>query len=493
MKDKIKQQILQILENENCDVRKKYLSIERLIIDVMTMHVKSQNKTMEIEPYRGCHMRYDAYFPDGFDEFLGETALEIKLYGRNFRHRINEIVGRIYVEDNTLKNLIIVIVGNLTPDAKEELQNLKYNKTRFSITIWDIDNLAELFLKYEKYFEEIYKNINALSVKQAVTKAIHYNKDSYKKKREQYIKELAIKYNDDDLVLVLGAGASAEAQIATWDDLISELFVVLIDKELTENGIVIDESAKEKLISEIKKQNENSPLLQTRFIKQGIEKEFEKIVGEVLYKKVINYSPLLERVGQLCVSKRGKYGVKAIINYNFDDLVEQTLEKKEIPYRSVYTDGVIPEKEEIGIYHVHGFLPRKKEGYEKLTESLLVFSEEGYHKLMLEPYNWANIVQLSSFMNNTCLFIGLSMTDPNLRRLLDVAAQKDADGICRHYAIMKRMKIKQVSGDEIEKFEQINDELQESFYGKLGVNVIWVDDYKEIPELLREIRCRRVD
>jgi len=128
-----------------------------------------------------------------------------------------------------------------------------------------------------------------------------------------------------------------------------------------------------------------------------------------------------------------------------------------------------------------------------LTESLLVFSEEGYHKLMLEPYNWANIVQLSSFMNNTCLFIGLSMTDPNLRRLLDVAAQKDADGICRHYAIMKRMKIKQVSGDEIEKFEQINDELQESFYGKLGVNVIWVDDYKEIPELLREIRCRRVD
>ena len=173
-------------------------------------------------------------------------------------------------------------------------------------------------------------------------------------------------------------------------------------------------------------------------------------------------------------------------------MIETTLESKEIPYRSVYTDGVIPNKEEIGIYHVHGFLPRNREGYEKLTKSLLVFSEEGYHKLMLEPYNWANIVQLSHFTNNTCLFIGLSMTDPNLRRLLDIAAQKDADNICRHYAIMKRMKMK-VSGDAIEKFEQLNDELQESFYAELGVNVIWVDSYEEIPGILKEIKNKRMN
>ena len=60
---------------------------------------------------------------------------------------------------------------------------------------------------------------------------------------------------------------------------------------------------------------------------------------------------------------------------------------------------------------------------------------------MLEPYNWANITQLNYMINNTCVFIGLSMTDPNMRRLLEIAAQKRTDikDTCRHYAIMPRL------------------------------------------------------
>ena len=87
----------------------------------------------KIFSYRTISHRYDAYFPNGVDDFIGETALEIKLYGRNFRHRINEIVGRIYVEDNILKNSIIVIVGSLSPDTEAELQSLKYIKQDFQL------------------------------------------------------------------------------------------------------------------------------------------------------------------------------------------------------------------------------------------------------------------------------------------------------------------------------------------------------------------------
>ena len=156
-------------------------------------------------------------------------------------------------------------------------------------------------------------------------------------------------------------------------------------------------------------------------------------------------------------------------------------------YRSVYTEGVIPENDEIGVYHVHGFLPRKSDAYENLTKSLLVFSEEGYHKLMLEPYNWANMIQLNYLTSNTCLFIGLSMTDPNLRRLLDIAAQKTIDEKCKHFAILKRFKIESEE-ENVRKFEQVNDELQESFYRDLGVNVIWVDEYSEIPKIISKIK-----
>ena len=157
------------------------------------------------------------------------------------------------------------------------------------------------------------------------------------------------------------------------------------------------------------------------------EDDFEELVSQILYKKAVDTSGLLEEIGQLCVPNRGKWGIRAIINYNFDDLIEKNLKRLRVKHQSIYSEGMIPDSGELGIYHVHGFLPQDKKGYDNLAKSLLVFSEEGYHKLMLEPYNWANITQLNYMTNNTCVFIGLSMTDPNMRRLLEIAAQKRGD------------------------------------------------------------------
>ena len=199
----------------------------------------------------------------------------------------------------------------------------------------------------------------------------------------------------------------------------------------------------------------------------------------------------MEEIGQLCIPNRGKLGIRAIVNYNFDDLVEKNLKRLRVNYHSIYGEGMIPDADELGIYHVHGFLPQEKANYDNLTKSLLVFSEEGYHKLMLEPYSWANISQLNYMINNTCLFIGLSMTDPNMRRLLEIAAQKriDNDGDCQHYAIMLRFGLKESEGvDSIKSFERVNETLQESFFKELGVNVIWIDRFDEIPDLLKQIK-----
>ena len=152
---------------------------------------------------------------------------------------------------------------------------------------------------------------------------------------------------------------------------------------------------------------------------------------------------------------------------------------------------MIPNADELGIYHVHGFLPQKPDNDASQEDTLLVFSEEGYHKLILESYNWANITQINFLMTHTCIFIGLSLTDPNLRRLLEIAAQKNInnDSKPKHYAVLRRTTFKAYQDIEsVKSFEKVNLSLQELYYQELGLNIIWVDDFEEIPNILKSFK-----
>ena len=71
--------------------------------------------------------------------------------------------------------------------------------------------------------------------------------------------------------------------------------------------------------------------------------------------------------------------------------MKKSLDSLDIRYRSIYDEGMIPNSSELGIYHVHGFLPQEPSGYDDQENTLLVFSEEGYHKLILESYKFGLI------------------------------------------------------------------------------------------------------
>ena len=54
---------------------------------------------------------------------------------------------------------------------------------------------------------------------------------------------------------------------------------------------------------------------------------------------------------------------------------------------------------------------------------------------------------------------------------------------------MRRFRIKeQAERGSIKSFERVNETLQESLFKELGVNVIWIDEFSEIPALLKKIK-----
>ncbi|MBO0425859.1 SIR2 family protein [Enterococcus faecium] len=488
----IKKMIFDFIYSNESNSRYVHIAIEKLVSIMMEDYIERQDNLVHVNYRMKTNVgffEYDIYAPDGFDSYVGQTVIELKIARNRLiaKRILRDTVGRFATHETEAKNVIILVIGE---NVKNKDFSSLENNTRFKIDFWDVDNFVSICEKNKDLFIETYNNLSKYIIRDTVSKGIGREPQTYVDKRNQYIKQLNEEYHSDNLTLFLGAGASHDAKIATWESLISGLFVSLINKSFKTNGIQLTYEDEKELLQAVMNQNGYSPLLQTRFLRQGFEDDFEDLVRNILYKYAENTSNLLEEIGQLCIPLRGRFGIKAIVNYNFDDLVEKNLERLRVKARAIYSEGEKADSDELGIYHVHGFLPEDKGTYEHLSKSLLVFSEEGYHKLSLDPYNWANMIQLEFLTKSTCLFIGLSMTDPNLRRLLDIAAQKNNDDSCKHYALIKREKLKRIPtiGEKLLNFEQVNEELQESFFRELGVNIVWYDDHVEIPKLLETIK-----
>jgi SIR2-like domain len=124
--------------------------------------------------------------------------------------------------------------------------------------------------------------------------------------------------------------------------------------------------------------------------------------------------------------------IQAVVTFNFDDLLEQELRKRGVEPQPICTSvradhGMLP------IIHAHGYIPQR--GDPPVAE--IAFTERDYHALTEGVFHWALTEIVWHLRHRTVLFIGLSMSDPNLRRLLDASL---ATGQPPHYQLQKRIK-----------------------------------------------------
>lgn len=76
-----------------------------------------------------------------------------------------------------------------------------------------------------------------------------------------------------------------------------------------------------------------------------------------------------------------------------------------------------------------------------------------------------------------------------MRRMLDIAARTEEKA--RNYAVLKRKRLelppedKRVKRGILEEYQRIDNNIRESNYESLGINIIWVDRYDEISGILK--------
>lgn len=182
-----------------------------------------------------------------------------------------------------------------------------------------------LFADFRFSFEEGYeKLIKALKQKETKSylgvkrEADKFQPDTY----EFQIRNLREEYNRGNLTLFCGAGISYDAGIPTWNTLLKSL----LKEVYSDNTDVPDIDT--RLANLFQKRINVSPLILAQYLKTLLGRKFTTTVRDTLYKNCTYKSSTVDAISELSRPKRERKPLRAIITFNFDDLIEENLAKE---------------------------------------------------------------------------------------------------------------------------------------------------------------------
>jgi len=419
----------------------------------------------------------DIYAPNGISSLGidGATVVDVKKYLSYAT--VNEINSLFRVLSNQYNLLIVYFDSSLSTEPDDCV-------------------MSGRVLKYISYHE---LKKNRTTKREKTFYADKLKIQDWTQEREEIVKSAQDSVKQGNSALILGAGVSISANMPSWEKLLRDLMGEV--KQL--KGQTLD--AFQELDSQVLEECGKSSLIMGRYLQTAVRLNDDKVSFTELIQKYLysdqNSSELLTILSHIVQQKK----VNEVITYNFDDLLEQNLNKLNLKdgvhYTSIAKDAEIEGHNKLPIYHVHGIIPKSG------PVDTVVFSEEEYHSRYSDAYHWSNVEQLHAFSRMHCFFVGLSMNDPNLRRLLDTAQRMNkSNGDC-HFAFLRRTKLDKycisdidkrckyvhVSESLIDKKKQkeiydLNYTIIEKIFADLGVKVIWFEDFKkELPELVAKV------
>lgn len=298
--------------------------------------------------------------------------------------------------------------------------------------------------------------------------------------------QLRAKYLAGELCVFVGAGVSMGCGLPDWKGLAKEVVEMFPRKPGSPLGAVSvaiqqgrqppsDPNALSGDIANVLATED--PLFSMRYARRLNEFDLRSLVSRCLYRRPIELSETV-----LAIPTLGR--VKRICCFNYDDILDRSFAERNSKCVSLFQDNRIPlESPQTTIFYPHGFLPDPNRHSFDATKNI-VLSEDDYFDLYSSPYAWANMVQLTLFLNYTALFIGCSLLDPNLRRLLDIAAKMRPNHT--HFAFFRNQYQLEDARWYQKNYAMAFEVVQKRLLEGLGVHPIWVQEYTEIAsELMR--------
>lgn len=440
-------------------------SFELFVSSVLRQKASEENREIQFEAplpldmaKNTCYL-YDAVAPYGFGRFTGPVIFEYK-YNLNSKSisKLPQNLASQFSVAKTYVDVTVIVITNVQLDHEiyQHCDNIYSNSNGIEIIIWGKKVIDE----WVKQYPIDYSN--------AIASAIGNNKDSlqlfeitesdFLKKSEHNIELLSKTIKKDDcFALVLGAGISVDPGAMSWKKLL-----LYFESQLEAKGVIEDSA---KLCDKIGNSSITTAQLCKELYKNDRDYYWE--IHKELYENStpLNQNYSIWQIARIIKENKSKRHFR-VLTYNFDEYLEKYLDDISVTYNSLF-DSKCSVDDRTSIYHVHGFLPKVdyKSHMQQRHMRSIYLTEEDYNELYNHPYSWQISSQLSFFRENTCLFVGCSLADPNIRRLLEMTKQENRI----HYAILTRDSL------------SLNDLMVASnHFARLGIEVIWVKDFKDI-------------
>jgi len=501
----------QVLESIGTSGARSYQFMETFVFGLLEAELRGQGKTLQVaavvETANHSLAVVDALAPDGVAGLPGPTVVELKL--RSQPPGTGQHSGLLkalptYAAAANARSVLLIFADRLTNVVRQQLENrFRSENPHLAFAVWDTNNLSQLVSQHEDIARDLLSRLSTLRLERALEKP----ESDWRSRRATRLERLRQAYLANDTVLFLGAGVSVDAGLPAWGELLNALFVTLIARTLKKGSSISDKDVS-AIVKRFRELSDPSPLMTARYLRRGLAEgtvgdlePFLVAVTDVLYKLANPHkaeaSELVSQLARMSIPRRSGLGVRALVTYNFDDLLERALDRIPVTHRSIFREGDLAGRDELPVFHVHGFLPRDRGRYTGLDKGTVVFSEEGYHELFQDPYHWSNLVQLSLLREHSCVMVGLSLSDPNLRRLLEIAARRNTGQ--HHFAFLRRLSpetflgssdatVVDTSESAVREFLDSHHRLTEELLKELGLSVIWYEEHSDVPPLLANIQ-----
>lgn len=321
----------------------RYSRFESLALRLLSKYLEDQQRPFS-EHEGKAGRRLDGVAPEGIDDLPGPTVVELKLsLTKNTRNVLDQIYA--VARQGGFPSALLVVGEPLPSWSRKRVEETAAKwLPHVKLKLWDLDDLAPLLREYAEYVLNVVPELDGVAVSNVVKKSLKTGPKEWKDARRRHVENLKEGFSKDELVLFLGAGVSQSAGVPGWTSLLSKLFLAMVEKLLPQELAVlpVEDHEKRFVAAKLQELQESLPLVAARYLNSGLDDSFGEAVSGALYEEIEEgnggTSSLLEAVAHLCVPKRNGPGVKAIVTYNFDDLVEYHLAKAGIEHRPIYRD-----------------------------------------------------------------------------------------------------------------------------------------------------------